>query len=207
MERWISLAAATVMIGYGVSRRSAFGLFVAAAAAPLAYRSIAGKWPWFDDRRASAGACVYLRESVRIGRPADEVSALWRQMDNLPRFMTHLESVTDLGGGRSHWVARGTAGSRIEWDAQIMEDTDENVIGWHSLPGSDVVSAGLVAFSTPRDGECEVSVTLQYEPPVGRAGATAADVLGLTPSKAIREDLLHVKKLLEDPAAFRDGPL
>jgi uncharacterized membrane protein len=207
VERWISLAAATGMIAYGISRRSVFGLCVAGAAAPLAYRGIAGRWPWFEQGRARGHTRIDVRESVRIARPADEVFALWRQVENLPRFMTHLESVTDLGGGRSHWVAKGPAGSRVEWDAEIINEIDNKVIGWRSLPGSDVVSSGSVAFSTPREGECELCVTLQYEPPMGRAGATAAAVLGQAPSQTIREDLRHVKELLEDPEAFRQGPL
>src|SRR5262252_209414 len=119
VERWISLAAATAMIAYGIRRRSLFGLCVAAAAAPLAYRGISGRWPWFEDGRASGRTRIDVRESVRIARPADEVFGLWRQVENLPRFMTHLESVTDLGGGRSHWVAKGPAGSRVEWDAEF----------------------------------------------------------------------------------------
>src|SRR5262245_51478119 len=114
VERWFSLAAATAMIAYGVSRRTVFGFCVAAAAAPLAYRGIAGRWPRFDDGWISGDTRVHVRESVRIARPADEVFALWRQIENLPRFMSHLESVTDLGGGRSHWVAKGLAGSRVE---------------------------------------------------------------------------------------------
>jgi uncharacterized membrane protein len=120
--------------------------------------------------------------------------------------MAHLESVTDLGGGRSHWVAKGPAGSRVEWDAEIINEVDGKVIGWRSLPGSDVVSAGSVNFSPVSAGECELSVHLQYEPPAGRVGAAAAMILGREPSQTIREDLRHVKRILEDPAAFQQGP-
>jgi uncharacterized membrane protein len=214
-ERWISLATATAVMAYGISRRSVYGFCLAAAAAPLAYRGFVGKWPRFprgwtdgDTRSVLSGAGgIHVRESVRIARPVDEVFDLWRQLENLPRFMTHLESIINLGGGRSHWTARGPAGSRVEWDAEIINEVDNHVIGWRSLPGSDVVTAGSVNFSAVSAGECEVSVHLQYEPPAGRVGVTAAMILGREPSQMIREDLRHVKRLLEDPRSFQQGPI
>jgi uncharacterized membrane protein len=214
-ERWASLAMATAIIAYGIRRRSVYGFCLAAAAAPLAYRGIAGRWPRFgngwndeDTRAALLGAgSIHVRDSIRVARPVDQVFALWRQVENLPRFMTHLESITDLGGGRSHWVAKGPAGSRVEWDAEIVSEIDNTVIGWRSLPGSDIVAAGSVNFSPVSAGECEVSVHLLYEPPAGRLGATAATILGREPSQTIREDLRHVKRVLEDPAAFQKGPI
>jgi uncharacterized membrane protein len=214
-ERWITLAAASAVMAYGISRRSVYGFCLAAAAAPLAYRGIVGKWPRFgsgrtdgDTRAVLSGAGgIHVRESIRVERPADEVFDLWRQLENLPRFMTHLESIRDLGGGRSHWTAKGPAGSKVEWDAEIINKVDNHVIGWRSLPGSEVVSAGSVTFSAVSAGECEVSVHLQYEPPAGRVGATAAMILGREPSRMIREDLRHVKRLLEDPTSFQQGPI
>jgi uncharacterized membrane protein len=112
--------------------------------------------------------------------------------------MTHLERVTNLGGGRSHWVAKGPAGSSVEWDAEIINEVENRVIGWRSIEGSDVVMAGAVNFSPARDGTaCEVSVHLKYEPPLGRAGAAFATLAGANPSRSIREDLRHMKQLLE----------
>jgi uncharacterized membrane protein len=214
-EGWASLAMATAMMAYGIRRRSVYGFCLAAAAAPFAYRGIAGRWPRFgngwkdeDTRAALSGSDgIHVRDSIRVARPVDQVFALWRQVENLPRFMTHLESITDLGGGRSHWVAKGPTGSRVEWDAEIVSEIDNKVIGWRSLPGSDIVTAGSVNFSPVSAGECEVSVHLLYEPPAGRLGATAATILGREPSQTIREDLRHVKRVLEDPAAFQKGPI
>ena len=44
-------------------------------------------------------------KSITVARPRSEVYAFWRDFENLPRFMHHVESVQNLGGGRSHWVA------------------------------------------------------------------------------------------------------
>jgi len=206
LERWAGVAMATAVMAFGLSRRSLPGIVLAAAAAPLAYRSLTGEWPGAsnglahaDTRVALAGARgVHVRDAVRLERPRDEVYAFWRRLENLPRFMTHLQSVTDLGGGRSHWVANGPAGTPVEWDAEIVNEIEGEVIGWRSIPGSDIATAGSVRFSTPRQGRStQVSVHLQYVTPGGHAGRLLALALGRDPAHIIREDLRHFKQLLE----------
>jgi uncharacterized membrane protein len=130
--------------------------------------------------------------------PVADVYRFWRRLENLPRFMTHLDRVTQTPDGRSHWVAVGPAGLAVEWDAEIINEVENQVIGWRSLPGSDVVTAGSVNFDTAREGRStQVSVHLQYAPPAGKAGALVASLFGREPSQTIREDLRHFKQLLE----------
>jgi uncharacterized membrane protein len=209
VERWGSLVGAAVLVAYGLSRRSLPGAWLVAAAAPLAYRGLAGQWPQLPSRveawgapqtrRALAGSRgIQVRESVRLERPLAEVYRFWRTLENLPRFMTHLERVTDLGEGRSHWVATGPADVRVEWAAEIINDVENQVIAWKSLPGAEVVSAGSVNFDAVRDGRStQVSVNLQYAPPAGRVGGWVATLAGREPSQMIREDLRRMKQLLE----------
>ena len=216
-ERWATLATATAAIAVGVSRRSVPGYCLAIAATPLAYRGIAGTWPLVgngrpadDTREALSGdRGVHVRESIRLELPIEEVYRFWRRLENLPRFMTYLERVTERSDGRSHWVACGPAGLRVEWDAEIVNEVENKVIGWRWLPGSDVVTAGSVTFSPVRRGQgTQLSVNLQYAPPAGRAGALFATIFGREPSQTIREDLRRVKQLLEAgeiPRAYR-GP-
>ena len=114
------------------------------------------------------------------------------------RFMSHLREVTDLGGGRSHWVAEGPADIPVEWDAQIINEVPNEVIGWRSVPGSDIATAGSVHFSPARLGRStQVSVHLQYAAPGGKASRLLAYVLGRDPASMIREDLRRVKQILE----------
>jgi uncharacterized membrane protein len=202
IERWASLAAATAVVAYGFSRRSAPGVALAAAAAtPFAYRVLTGRWPFEngDTHTALSGERgLHVREAVRIERPVSEVYAFWRQLENLPRVLTHLEQVTERGDGRSHWVARGPADLGVEWDAEIINEVENKVIAWRSLPDSDVVTAGAVNFKPVRGGRAtELSVHLQYEPPAGRAGAYLARLFGREPSQTIREDLRRLKQVLE----------
>jgi len=209
-ERWASLATATAAIAYGISRRRQQGMCLAAAAAPLAYRGVVGEWPRLRNgrgrrndrdvtRAALAGSRgVNVRESIRLEKPIAEVYRFWRRLENLPRFMRNLERVTETGQGRSHWVAKGPGGMKVEWDAEIIREEDNKLLSWRSLPGSDVVTAGSVTFTTVRGGRStQLSVNLQYEPPAGRAGALIAGMFGREPSQTIREDLRRVKQLLE----------
>ena len=204
VERWAGVAMATAVVAYGLSRRSLSGVAIAATAAPLAYRGLTGDWPGFangaaDTRVALAGGRgTHVREAIRLEVPLDVVYGFWRRLENLPRFMTHLETVTDLGSGRSHWVARGPADMPIEWDAEIINEVPNKVIGWRSIPGSDIATAGSVHFATVRQGRStQVSVNLQYSAPGGSAARALAFVLGRDAGHMIREDLRHVKQLLE----------
>src|SRR5437762_2647450 len=126
IESWTALGAAAALVVLGLSRRSVHGLWMAAAATPLVYRGVTGRWPEFlsrhlpaDDSRAvlSGDGGMHVLESVQVERPISEVYRFWRRLENLPRFMAHLDSVTDEGGGRSHWIARGPAGVRREGGA------------------------------------------------------------------------------------------
>lgn len=206
--RWGALAAAAAVIGYGISRRSMPGLLIAAGAAPLAFRGATGRWPAAleslvarsgDTRTALAGPRgIHVRESVRLECPIDEVYRFWSRLENLPTFMDNLLGVTDLGGGRSHWVARGPGGLRIEWDAEIINQIQNKVLAWKSLPGGDVASAGSVTFEPARDDRgTQLTVTLQYDPPAGSFGAMVASAFGAEPSQTVREALRRLKQLLE----------
>jgi uncharacterized membrane protein len=204
-EDWLALGTGAILLIVGASRRSVGGACLAASSVPLLYRGITGRWPAVvnghaDSTRAALGGerGIHVRESVRLEKPVADVYRFWRRLENLPRFMTHLHRVTETPDGRSHWVAAGPAGLRVEWDAEVISEVENDVIGWRSLPGSDVVTAGSVTFKTARGGRsAQVSVHLQYMPPAGKAGALIASLFGREPSQTIREDLRHFKQLLE----------
>ena len=145
-----------------------------------------------------------VHKTMTINRPVEDVYRFWRDLSNLPRCMQHLESVTPLGNGRSHWIAKGPAGMRVEWDAEIINEEENRVIGWRSLEHADVVSAGSVNFREC-DGGTELVVRLQYSPPAGRMGALIARLFGEEPSQQIQEDLHRVKQCLETGAGAEAG--
>lgn len=215
-EDWIALGAGAVLLFVGTSRRSALGNWLALSSAPLLYRGVTGRWPslgnghaFSGDTKAALGGNrgIHVRESVRLERPIADVYQFWRRLGNLPRFMTHLERVEETSDRLSHWVAAGPAGVAVEWDAEIINEIDNKVLGWRSLPGSDVTTAGSVNFDAVRGGRStQISVNLQYAPPAGKAGALVASLFGREPSQTIREDLRRFKQLLEAGEAPRATP-
>ena len=151
-----------------------------------------------SDTRAQLGGHrgIHVEESVTIDRPINELYRFWRNFENLPQFMKHLESVAMREEGISHWVAKGPARTRPEWDARIINEVENKVIGWQSLDGSTISTAGSVNFDEDIHGT-RVTVHLQYNPPGGRAGAAVARIFGEEPSRTIREDLGRFKELME----------
>lgn len=146
----------------------------------------------------SRGKGIKVEESVTVSRPVLDVYRFWRDFQNLPRFMDHLESVTVIDDTHSHWVAKGPAGSRIEWDAVIHNEVDDELIAWRSLPESEVDNAGSVHFTPTPDGTgTDVRVVLSYEPPAGKLGAAVAKLLGEEPSQQVADDLRRFKQVMD----------
>ena len=141
---------------------------------------------------------VHAKASCIVNRSPEEVYSFWRSFENLPRFMKHLESVHDKGDGRSHWVAKGPAGTTVEWDATIIADVPNEVITWRSLEGADVDNAGAVRFEKAPGGRGTiVKVNIQYNPPAGVIGATIAKLFGEEPEQQLDDDLRRFKQVLE----------
>jgi uncharacterized membrane protein len=144
------------------------------------------------------GQGTKVEERVTINRPVLEVYRFWRNFENLPRFMDHLESVTVIDDTRSHWVAKGPAGTKVEWDAVIHHEFDDELIAWRSLPGSEINNAGSVHFTPSADGRgTDVRVVLSYEPPAGKLGVAVAKLLGEEPSKQVADDLRRLKQVMD----------
>jgi uncharacterized membrane protein len=178
----------------------ATGLFAKAFTGQSAKRVLKGAGGRPTSRVASVGRGqgIKVEQSVIINRPVVEVYRFWRNFENLPRFMDHLESVAVLDETHSHWVAKGPAGTRVEWDAVIHNEVDDELIAWRSLPGSEVHNAGSVHFTPTANGSgTEVRVVLSYEPPAGKVGAAVAKLLGEEPSKQVEEDLRRFKQVMD----------
>jgi uncharacterized membrane protein len=141
---------------------------------------------------------VRARRSITVDRSPEEVYLFWRNLENLPRFMRHLESVRVIDERRSHWIARAPGGASVEWDAEVLEDRPNEAIAWSSLPGSDVENAGRVRFLRAPGGRgTEVLLELEYRPPFGRLGSKIAQLWREEPSQQVAEDLRHLKQALE----------
>jgi uncharacterized membrane protein len=221
VERWMSMAAGIGLAAYGLSQRRGSGWVLAALGGALFERGMTGHCRVYqalgvntadtnrDTRRVLGGSGgVHVEESVTINRPVEELYRFWRNLENLPRFMRHLESVERVTDTLSRWRAKGPAGTEVEWNAEIINEVPNQVIGWRSIEGSDVVSAGSVNFDDAGPGRgTRVRVRLQYSPPGGKVGAALAKLMGSDPGTEIREDLRRFKQILESgEVATNEGP-
>jgi uncharacterized membrane protein len=151
-----------------------------------------------SDKGLTGGSAIQTTKTITINRSPDEVYNFWRNLENLSSFMYHLESVQSMGGNRSHWVARGPAGVRVEWDAEITEDRPGELIAWRSLEGSDVDNSGRVEFEPAPGGRGTIlRVNIQYNPPGGAIGAGIAKLLGKEPGQQVQDDLRRFKQIME----------
>jgi uncharacterized membrane protein len=141
---------------------------------------------------------IKVEEAMTINRSPHELYEFWRNLANLPHFMKHLQSVRKTGGNRSHWVAQGPLGMKVEWDAEVYNENPNEMIAWRSFEGSDVDNTGSVHFRPAPTGRgTEVRVVLKYNPPAGKAGAVIAKMFGKDPEGMIREGLRRFKQLME----------
>ena len=139
-----------------------------------------------------------VRKTLAVNCPREQAYAFWRNLENLPRFMEHLEAVELRDGGRSHWVASAPAGAKVEWDAEIVEDRPSERIAWRSVEGADVPNRGSVDFVDGPGGRGTfVRVDLAYEPPAGALGRGVAKLFGEEPEQQVEADLRRFKQVLE----------
>lgn len=140
---------------------------------------------------------IQVEKRIVIAKSPEELYAFWRNFENLPNIMSHLESVTGTRGKRSHWVAKGPAGVPIEWDAEIMEDKKNEMISWRALADADVPNEGTVYFEKAGDGQTELRVSMEYTLPGGEIGAALAEFFGEDPARKIEDDLNNFKEAVE----------
>ncbi len=211
-ERAASFAAGAALLTWGVRKKGLIGGTAAFLSLALLRRGVTGfcyTYQTLGIRTADRGQGrnisvpyelgIRVDESITINRPRSEVYQFWRNLENLAAFMEHVESVRLFDAGRrSHWVVRGPGGRVVQWDAEIVNEEENERIGWRSLDGSEVQNAGSVSFHDAEGGRgTEVRVRLQYNPPAGQVGALFARLFGQEPSQQIHQDLKRLKTRLE----------
>jgi uncharacterized membrane protein len=187
---------------YGL-RRSLGPLALLAGGGALIYRGLTGHCAVYNALQLSTtsdatGPDRSLEAALTVHKPAADVYRFWRRLENHPRFATHLESVVSTGEKRSHWVAQTPMQQSIEWDAEIIEERENALLSWRSLPGADIENAGTVRFrELPNGRGTEVRLRLQYSPPAGRAGRAAARLFKSLTAQQLQEDLRRCKQIIE----------
>ncbi|AIE86885.1 SRPBCC family protein [Fimbriimonas ginsengisoli] len=140
---------------------------------------------------------VRVDSEILVNRPRQELYRIWRNLENLPVFMDHLLSVHEVDDRRSLWVARAPAGMVVKWDAEIVNDVENELIAWQSLEGSGVDNAGSVRFEDAGNGTTRVKIVLRYDPPADMAGFWIAKLFRNDAQAQIDHDLERFKAIME----------
>lgn len=200
-ERIVSAVAGSGLITYGISKGGLLGTALSLIGGGLLYRGATGHCHLYSavDKTTAADVAtrVHVQRSVTINKSQAELYQFWRNFENLPQFMNHLESVTILDDKRSHWKAKAPLGYTVEWDAEATGEVENERISWHSVEGSEIPNSGVVEFRPTTNRGTEVRVTLTYEPPAGKLGSWIAWMFGEEPSIQVAEDLRRFKSLME----------
>jgi uncharacterized membrane protein len=209
-ERWLSLAAGSVLVAYGLTRswRSLPWLLLGGALAARGYTGHSYLYERLGRRRRlpagratwHGGRGIRIEEAITINRPVSEVFAAWNDTRKLPCFMKHLEVVTPIGENRSLWTARtgGPIPLRLRWEAEVVARRENELLSWRSVPGSDIDIAGAVLFQ-PAPGErgTELRAVLTYIPPGRALGLAVAGAFRAVTAQQVKNDLWQFKNVME----------
>ncbi|WP_428331370.1 SRPBCC family protein [Mucilaginibacter sp.] len=202
-ERYVSIAAGVKLSFSGI--RNIFSspftsLLKLGAGGYLVNRGISGHCELYSQigKISTDPVNVSIKSSFTVDKPRDVVYDFWRKLDNLPLFMNHLESVDVLDNERSHWVLKLPTGvANVSWDAEIVMDVPNEIIGWSSLPGSIIDNAGKVRFRETENGGTLIDVLISYQPPAGGIGASLAHVLNPVFKNMVDKDVQNFKQFMD----------
>jgi uncharacterized membrane protein len=206
-ERMASAIGGGALLLYGLSRGAAAGWALAGVGVALAWRGISGSCALYralginragDEGTIEGNLGVKVDRSIVVNAPPERIYAVWRNFQNLPRFMSHLQKVEVVDRTRSRWTVKTPAGINIGWDAEIINEIPNELIAWRSVDSMVVRHAGSVHFDRAPDGRSTLlRVSLQYDPPGGELGHAVLRFIGENADGQIAQDLIGFKRAVE----------
>ncbi len=183
-----------LLSSWGITKNQLWGILGTVAGGALLYKGTRSS----TKSKVNPKSIIEVKTSVLIKRPKEELYAYWRNLENLPDFMSHLKTVNEIDEKRSSWVAEGPGGlGRIEWEAEITWEQEDSILAWRSLPDSEIENSGEVRFEPVGSKKTLVETTISYRPPAGKAGGVAAKLLNPAFKKVLENDLKEFKNIME----------
>jgi uncharacterized membrane protein len=203
-ERMLSAIAGGALALYGLRRGSLGGLLIAGIGAALGYRGITGYCQLYDKLGVDAGGArrsvgnlgVKIDKEIVVNAPPERLYGIWRNFQNLPKILSHIERVEILSPNRSRWTL--AAPVSISWEAELINDKLNELIAWRSVGSQWVEHAGSVTFQPIGNGGTRVDVSLQYDPPGGQIGHAVASLFAEDAGSKIEQDLGNFKRAVEE---------
>lgn len=209
-ERVLSLAGGSWLL-YRALKKKETGIMQTAAAGFMLFRGVTGYGLIAEDnrqsRRLNKNRKMSINTRMKINMPREEIYEYWRNLENLPLFMDHLESVTEKDDKTSEWKAKLPAGiGSVSWKSEIIDEEPNEHLSWRSLPDSTIENEGSVKFREVGEFETQVDATITYSAPMGKAGEKVAQFFNPQVERMVRDDLRNFKKHMEiDKGVVMDG--
>lgn len=138
-----------------------------------------------------------ITKTIIVNASPRHAYTLWSDFTQFPRFMNHVKSVTNTGERTSHWVVDGPLGSNVDWNAELTRMEPFSRIAWNTKNNEGTITtSGQVTFNELATGQTEVTVTMDYSTPGGKAGEWVAKMLA-NPEESVQEDLRRFKEFIE----------
>lgn len=203
IERVLMVAAGGYLLYNALSKKNK-SLSKTSAGGAMLLRGLTGYCPVYnaisgsEEKSTDTSSNVNIRVKQLINKPVEEVYNFWRNIENLPKFMSHLESVKVINNTNSEWTAKGPAGiGSLSWSAEIVREVTNSVIGWQSLEDATIYNAGKVTF-TPQGDDTEIDIVITYHAPLGTAGESAAHFLNPYFKSLVKKDVESFKTYIEN---------
>jgi uncharacterized membrane protein len=199
-ERMLSALAGSLLI-YATAKKHKVNTLLLLGGGYLLYRAVSGHCAVYDAvserRRGEKGGELKVRTHVVVNRPRAEVYAFWRQLENWPLFMRHLEHIDELDERTSAWRLKMPGGmGDIRWEARIVKDEKDTELSWHSVEGAVIRNTGKINFSdTPGKGT-RIDVMIAYSIPSGPIGERMAGLLTPTFRRRVEEDIHQFREYM-----------
>lgn len=213
-ERVLSVLGGGALVAWGLSRRNASGLAVAAVGGVLVKRGATGRSRLYralglttlEDTPAlepgaarprrgltARGAVRRVERSVTVLRPREEVYSLLRTPERLLGLLDGLTSVQS-NEGRVRWIgAEGAA-----WEAEVADDRENEQIAWRAVDRGELIRSVLIRLvPAPGNQGTEVHVALEHGLVGGGLGLGLAKLFDMDPDQRVRVALRRLKQLLE----------
>ncbi|MBT2512958.1 SRPBCC family protein [Arthrobacter sp. ISL-30] len=132
-----------------------------------------------------------VQESVDVNVPLSQAYNQWTQFEEFPRFMSGVESVSQIDDTTVQFKT-DIAGVRRDFKARIIEQIPDERIHWESVEGPQ--NSGTISFEPLSATETRVNVDLTWEP------ESALEKLGASlrlDDRQVKDDLQRFKAFIE----------
>ena len=207
-ERLLSAFAGSLLL-YATAKKNPINSLLLLGGGYLLYRAISGHCPiksvLSGVRHSDRPSEISVRTNLVVSRPRNEVYAFWRQLENLPLFMKHIENIDELDADTSAWKLKlpGGAGD-IRWEAKIVKEEEGKELSWHSVPGAAIENTGKINFSDTPGNATRIDVMISYRAPMGVIGERVGRLLSPVFTEKIESDLNNFKHYIENASLAGD---